>query len=144
MYFCKDLIQTLWDIRHKDVTAFKKTDIQYLNQRATVLSRASEVTVFNGDKDGHIAMLTYADQNPLGYSEEANLVRQGYLKTDEVGWLFLVYPDFKKKLWLAKIVRGCSTIIRDCKYSKEESKVWLYPPKKDIYHKVIPISSVPM
>ena len=146
MYFCKNLINTLWEIRHqKDTTSFKQTEVQYLDKKINILSRASRVTVFNHDeKEGQIALLTYSDQSPLGYSQEAELVRQGYLETYDAGWLFLYYTNLKKKLWLGKIVKGCITVIRDCKYYKDDRKVWLYPPKNNAYHKVIPISSVSM
>lgn len=141
MYSCKDLIKTLWDIRQTDTTGFKSNLIDGMQ----VLSRTSEITVFNyKEPEGTIAQLIYADQNPRGYSTEADLVRNGYLKNSEVGWLFIHYPLFNKKLWLAKIVRACPTVIRDCKYDPLQRKIWLYKPKKEIYYKVIPISSVLM
>lgn len=142
MYFCKDLIKILWDIRHKDTTGFKSVYVDGMQ----VLSRTSEITVFNHgeESEGTPAELIYADQNPRGYSTEADLVRNKYLKNSEVGWLFIHYPSFNKKLWLAKIVRACPTVIRDCKYDPSQKKLWLYKPKKEIYYKVIPISSVLM
>lgn len=142
MYFCKDLIKTLWDIRHKSTEGFKNVLVDGMH----VFSRVSEITVLNhGDEsEGTPAQLIYADQNPRGYSTEADLVRNGYLKNTEVGWLFIHYPELNKNLWLAKIVRACPTVIRDCKFDPSQKKIWLYKPRKEIYYKVIPISTVLM
>ena len=145
MYNCKELIMTLWDIRHKSTKGFTRTDVLFSNPSTPVYSRESEITVYNWhEKEGQPAALVYSDQNPLGYSEQAKLVREGYLRPQDVGWLYLKYPNIHKKLWLAKIVKGSASVIWDCKYDAAEKIVRLYPQKRENYHKVIPITSVPM
>lgn len=147
----KELISVLWDIRQKDSGVFRRKDIEYLDSSsntkyATILSRESRMLVVD-EKDlsfSQFAMLTYSDQNPLGYSNEASLVRQGYLKTNQVGWLYINYESIGMKVWLAKVVNGAVTVIRDCNYIKDQRKIWLrnVRPPKDGHYAAVPQSRV--
>lgn len=54
----------------------------------------------------------YADQNPMGISYEASLVRNGIMKYYHIGWCWIDSPEIGRH-WLAKVnhVKGIELLI---------------------------------
>lgn len=120
------LIELIRSIRLSDPSGFIRKTIRCGSRYEPVLYRQSRVTVFNKvSAGGEVALLTYSDQNPNGYSKEAELVRTGKLKPQDIGWLFLYYPHSNIKLWLAKIVKEKVTVYQNCAYNKDQRRVSL-------------------
>jgi hypothetical protein len=132
----KDMLLSMWKTRHTHPEIFIKKEVPLFSSTGqfiknfTILSKSRRVTVYPDENTvisgtDRVGILIYADQNPLGYSEDAHLVEQGKKRPDEIGWLFIKMININLKIWLGKVSSGIPTILQDCEYNKEKSHLLL-------------------
>lgn len=113
------LMSALWDMRKSGSSSFSVAKTLFNGTK--LLGRDSSITI-----NGKPGTIFYRDQNPFGKSVEASRVRRGELKTDDIGWLWVVTKERPwQRTWLAKVVRGEVETLRDGDYDQKTNSLKL-------------------
>jgi hypothetical protein len=121
-----ELISLMWNVRHQRPLDFRISNIRaHAKHFAVSYHRSSPVTIIFEPNEPKLGWITYSDQNPLGKSKEAELVRNGKLNPIDIGWLYISCLDCHDRIWLGKVNKGIVEVIIDCDYNKDKKTIKL-------------------
>lgn len=119
------LLWKMWQLRITKSERFHTRQVMLGEKLYKICTRSALVQtticaqdVVENDIRWEILEIVYSDQNPMGKSREAEMVRKGLYRPCQIGWLYISKLN-ERKLWLGKIVEGRPIPFVNGKYDPE-------------------------